>query len=69
MICSGGGYGTLTAQKLFNKTQLKLLAGMRYKGVTQRCCPWLLLRSGNNFLYTNDGHTKFYNLLYAKRCS
>ena len=32
---------------VMNKTQLKLHIGMRYKGVTQRCCPGLLLCRDN----------------------
>ena len=44
LLCS---YAALRAN---NKTQLKLHIGMRYKGVTQRCCPLLLLRSDGNEL-------------------
>ena len=35
-------------------TQLKLHTGMRYKGVTQRCCPLLLLCLDNKQQATDN---------------
>ena len=45
--------------ELLNITQLKLPTGMQYKGVTQRCCPWLLLGSGNNTIDVNSHANSF----------